>query len=85
MNIDEARITRHVRERLIERINQLDRDEMTIAYLWRCGRPARSSDFTNFAKHALPGQQYRVCKHKGREYMLVYDTNNKTFVTLWQK
>ena len=85
MNTPFVRVSKHATERFTQRVSLQDMAEIFYLYLYLFGRDPTDEELDKLDYKRVPGREYRICWHKSRHYLVVFDPETKTFVTLWKR
>lgn len=80
-----VRVSKHATERFTQRVSLQDQAEIFFSFLYLFGHAPTDDELDNFDCKRVPGREYRVCWHKSRHYLVVFDPETNTFVTLWKR
>ncbi len=79
-----VRVSKHATERFTQRVSLQDMAEIFYLHLYLFGHAPSDEELAEFECRRIVGREYRICWHKARRYLVVFDPATNTFVTLWK-
>ena len=80
-----VKVSDHGRQRFEERVQPQDQAEIFYMYIYLFGHDPTDEEMDTFGFRRLPGREYRLWRHGWWNYLVVYDPDNKTFITLLRR